>query len=188
MPPGPAFGWLCILHSVSDIVVGAAQIRSSQVLPARHVVSLEFHLHKSSAEEGSLKTQFAGDAQSMHDPQKSPTNDTFSTDPPVSISLSYLDEPQVTPMLLHSRSIEQVPSEQSSMVALFSISTGHVLDPPLPDDPKLPVTHAALLLESSFENVSSLELSLDSAPIPSVTKALGHKIDNSVPVYYEWYF
>ncbi|KAH7882197.1 ABC1-domain-containing protein [Phlebopus sp. FC_14] len=35
MPPGPAFGWLCVAHSVADIVFQAAQIRNAGVLP-RH--------------------------------------------------------------------------------------------------------------------------------------------------------
>ncbi|OJA11311.1 hypothetical protein AZE42_12133 [Rhizopogon vesiculosus] len=185
MPPGPAFGWLCVLHSVTDIAVRAAQIRASQVLPTRHVVSPEFHFHKSNAKEDRLKAQFTGDAQATHDPQTSRTNDAFSTDPPLNISLSYLDEQQAAPALLHSRSVEQVPSEQSSIAALSSISTGHVLEPPLPDDLKLPATHAALSLESSFGNASSLKIPLDSLPAPSATEVPSHEIDSSAPVNYE---
>ncbi|OAX33457.1 hypothetical protein K503DRAFT_522621 [Rhizopogon vinicolor AM-OR11-026] len=185
MPPGPAFGWLCVLHSVTDIAVRAAQIRASQVLPTtRHVVSPEFHLPKSNAEEGRLKAQFAGDAQSTHDAQTLHTNDA-STDPPSSISLSYLNEQQATPTLLPSRSVEQVSSEQSFIDALSPIFAGHVLEPPLPDDLKLPATHSPLSLESSFGNVSSLEIPLNPAPISSATEASGHEIDNSAPVDYE---
>ncbi|OJA16824.1 hypothetical protein AZE42_09808 [Rhizopogon vesiculosus] len=125
-----AFGWLCVLHSVTDIAVRAVQIRASQVLPTRHVVSPEFHFRRSNAEEGHLKM--------------SRTNDAFSTDPPVSISLSYLDERQVAPTLLHSRSVVPVPSEQSSMATLSPICTGHVSEPPLLDDLKLLATHAPL--------------------------------------------
>ncbi|KIK95697.1 hypothetical protein PAXRUDRAFT_826752 [Paxillus rubicundulus Ve08.2h10] len=33
MPPGPAFGWLCVAHSVVDIAIRAAQIRSAQAVP-----------------------------------------------------------------------------------------------------------------------------------------------------------
>ncbi|KIJ18135.1 hypothetical protein PAXINDRAFT_9222 [Paxillus involutus ATCC 200175] len=33
MPPGPAFGWLCVAHSVVDIAIRAAQIRSVQAVP-----------------------------------------------------------------------------------------------------------------------------------------------------------
>lgn len=33
MPPSTAFGWLCVAHSVADIVFRAAQIRSAQALP-----------------------------------------------------------------------------------------------------------------------------------------------------------
>lgn len=33
MPPSPAFGWLCVVHTIADIAFRAAQIRSAQVLP-----------------------------------------------------------------------------------------------------------------------------------------------------------
>ncbi|KAN0080090.1 ABC1 family domain containing protein [Tylopilus felleus] len=33
MPPSPAFGWLCVAHSIADIAFRAAQIRSAQALP-----------------------------------------------------------------------------------------------------------------------------------------------------------
>lgn len=33
MPPSPVFGWLCVTHSVVDIVVRAAQIKSAQAIP-----------------------------------------------------------------------------------------------------------------------------------------------------------
>ncbi|KAF9239410.1 ABC1-domain-containing protein [Melanogaster broomeanus] len=33
MPPGPAFGWLCVAHSVVDIAIRAAQIRNARVIP-----------------------------------------------------------------------------------------------------------------------------------------------------------
>ena len=33
MPPSPAFGWLCVAHSIADIALRAAQIRSVQALP-----------------------------------------------------------------------------------------------------------------------------------------------------------
>lgn len=31
MPPGPAYGWLCVAHSVTDILGKAAQIRAAQL-------------------------------------------------------------------------------------------------------------------------------------------------------------
>lgn len=33
MPPGPAYNWLCVLHSVGDVLYHAAHIRASQVAP-----------------------------------------------------------------------------------------------------------------------------------------------------------
>lgn len=33
MPPGPAYNWLCVLHSVGDVLYHAAQIRATQVAP-----------------------------------------------------------------------------------------------------------------------------------------------------------
>lgn len=33
MPPAPAFGWLCVVHTIADIAFRAAQIRSVQALP-----------------------------------------------------------------------------------------------------------------------------------------------------------
>lgn len=37
MPPSSTFGWLCVAHSVVDIVSRAAQIRSAQALPKSFV-------------------------------------------------------------------------------------------------------------------------------------------------------
>jgi hypothetical protein len=33
MPPAPAFGWLCVVHTIADIAFRAAQIRSARALP-----------------------------------------------------------------------------------------------------------------------------------------------------------
>lgn len=33
MPPGPAYNWLCALHSVGDVLYNAAHIRASQLAP-----------------------------------------------------------------------------------------------------------------------------------------------------------
>ncbi|KAF8130305.1 ABC1-domain-containing protein [Boletus edulis] len=33
MPPSPAFGWLCVVHTIADIAFRAAQIRAAQALP-----------------------------------------------------------------------------------------------------------------------------------------------------------
>jgi aarF domain-containing kinase len=33
MPPGPAYNWLCVLHSCSEIVYNAAHIRAEQLAP-----------------------------------------------------------------------------------------------------------------------------------------------------------
>jgi aarF domain-containing kinase len=33
MPPSPAFGWLCVAHTIADIAFRAARIRSVQALP-----------------------------------------------------------------------------------------------------------------------------------------------------------
>ncbi|KAI9453811.1 ABC1-domain-containing protein [Boletus coccyginus] len=33
MPPSPAVGWLCVVHTIADIAFRAAQIRSAQALP-----------------------------------------------------------------------------------------------------------------------------------------------------------
>ncbi|OJA19482.1 hypothetical protein AZE42_11135 [Rhizopogon vesiculosus] len=69
-----------------------------------------------------------------------------------------------------------------------SCSQLHFLPSPLLDDLKLPVTLAPLLLESSFKDVSSLKIPLDSASIPSALEALGCKIDSSSLLDYEVYF
>lgn len=37
MPPTSAFGWLCVAHSVADVVFRAAQIRSAQAIPRSSV-------------------------------------------------------------------------------------------------------------------------------------------------------
>ena len=33
MPPGPAYNWLCVLHSISEILSHAARYRATQIAP-----------------------------------------------------------------------------------------------------------------------------------------------------------
>ena len=33
MPPGPAYNWLCVLHSTAEILSHAARYRASQIVP-----------------------------------------------------------------------------------------------------------------------------------------------------------
>jgi hypothetical protein len=175
MPPGPAFGWLCVLHSVTDIAVRAAQIRASQVLPPRPVVSPGFHVRKSKPEEHRMDVQLAGDLEATHDPHTSRTNDAFSTNPPVNVRLSRIDEQQVAPTLLPSQSEQQHASEQCSTA----------VEPPIPEDPKLAPSDILLLVETSLRNASSGETILDSAPMPSGTEDQSHEIESSAPLDYE---
>lgn len=179
MPPGPTFGWLCVLHSVTDIAVRAAQIRASQVLPTRPVVSPEFSFRKNKAEERQLKEQLATDAQATYEPQ---ILRAFSIDPPLNTCLSHLDEQQVAPTLLSSRSGEQNASGQSSMTTYPPNFTEPILDTPLPDDPKLAASHTPFLVESSFKNASSREITLDSLSLLPGTEAQRHDIEISLPV------
>ncbi|KAG1733737.1 ABC1-domain-containing protein [Suillus lakei] len=178
MPPGPAFGWICVLHSVTDIAARAAQIRASQVLPARPVVSQEFK-SKSNAEGYQLIPQLAGDARANHDPPKSRTNHAFSTNPPVNATyLSHLEE-ELTP-----RFEENATSEQFSTATYIPLSTEPALEPQLPDDSSLAVSHIPLEAESSLKNASSSEVTLDSAPpsIPTGIEGQLRKIESSVPL------
>lgn len=176
MPPGPAFGWLCVLHSVTDIAVRAAQIRASQVLPARPVVSSEFSLRKSKAEEHNLTAQFPGDAQATHDTPKSRTNHALSTSPPVNTYLSqHLEEQQGEPTLLPPQFGENLASEPFSKATYAPLSTEPVLETPLPDDHSLAVSHTPLAEESSLRNASSSKVTLDSAS-PSVPTGIEDQV------------
>jgi len=172
MPPGPAFGWLCVLHSVTDIAIRAAQIRASQVLPPRPVVSPEFPLRNSKTEESQPRPQLSSDAEATHEPRVSRV---FATDPPVKTYTPHLDE-QVAPILPVSRSGEQNASEKYSTTTYSPIP---ILTPPLPDDPNLAIPYAPLSVESPFENVSSLDITLDSVPAPNESQ--GHKLEKFIP-------
>lgn len=183
MPPGPAFGWLCVLHSVTDIAVRAAQIRASQVLPARPVVSPEFSLRNSKAEERQLTSQPAGDDQANRDPPKLHTNHAFSTN----INNAYLSHPEerqeeLAP--LRPRFEEDIPSEQLSTATYITLSAEPTLDPQLPDGPSLAVAYIPLEAEKSSKNTPSSEVTLDSGPssIPIGTESPLCELESSVPL------
>ena len=178
MPPGPAFGWLCVLCSVTDIAVRAAQIRATQVLPTRPtVVASEFSLRKSRADGRQLKAQLASDAQATHEPKTSRTNDAFSADPSVNIYLSHLDKQPVAPAVLPSRSGKKNATVQCSMTANSSISTEPGLETP-PHD--VATSHALLP-----EDASPREITLDSTSIPIGIESQGHEIESSLPLDYD---
>lgn len=185
MPPGPAFGWLCVLHSVTDIAIRAAQIRASQVLSARPVVSPEFSLRNSKAEEHQLTSQPAGDAQANRDSPKSQTNHAFSTNPPINNTyLSHSKERQEELTPLRPRFEEDIPSEQLSTASYIFLPTEPTLDPQLPDGPSLAVSYTPLEAEKSSKNIPSSEVTLDSGPssIPIGTERPLCELKNSVPL------
>jgi hypothetical protein len=117
--------------------------------------------------------QHAGDAEASHDPHTSCTNDAFSTDPPVNVRLSHIDEQQVAPTLLPSRSEQQHASEQCSTA----------VEPPIPELPKLAASDILHWLETSLRNASSRENMLDSASLLSGDP--GQEIESSAPLDYE---
>lgn len=43
MPPSPAVGWLCVVHTIADIALRAAQIRSAQALPKSPSLNSELY-------------------------------------------------------------------------------------------------------------------------------------------------
>jgi hypothetical protein len=183
MTPGPAFGWLCVLHSVTDIAVRAAQIRASQVLPARPVVSPEFSSRKSKAEEHRPTPQLAGDAQANHDFPKPRTNHAFSSNPP--INNTYLSHPEerregLTP--LPPRFEEDIPSEQSSPTSYVPLSTKFTLEPQTPHDPSSAVSFIPFEAESSLKIASPSKVTFDSDPlsIPTESESLRREIESSV--------
>ncbi|KAG1838587.1 ABC1 family-domain-containing protein [Suillus subalutaceus] len=183
MPPGPAFGWLCVLHSVTDIAVRAAQIRASQVLPARTVVFPEFSLRKSKAEEHQLIPQLAGDAQANHGPPKPRTDHAFSSNPP--INNTYHPEErreELTPLLPQFE--EDILSEQVSSTTYIHLSTEPTLEPQLPHDPSFAVSSIPLEADSSLKIASSSEVTFDSGSpsIPTGFESLRREIESSVPL------
>ena len=44
MPPGPLYNWLCVLHTASDILLHAANIRGAQAVRANAEISSLLHL------------------------------------------------------------------------------------------------------------------------------------------------
>jgi hypothetical protein len=184
MPPGPAFGWLCVLHSVTDIAVRAAQIRASQVLPTRPVVSPEFSLCNSKAEEHQLTLQLLADAQANHNSPKPRTNHAFSTNPPINNPhLSHPEERQEKLTPLRPRFEEDIPSEQFSTANYISLSAEPTLEPQLPDGPSLAVSYIPLEAENSLKNTPS-EAAFDSGlrSIPMGIESLRCKLGSSVPL------
>ncbi|KAG2048581.1 ABC1-domain-containing protein [Suillus hirtellus] len=185
MPPGPAFGWLCVLHSVTDIAVRAAQIRASQVFPVRPVVSPEFSLRKSKTEEHQLTSQLAGDAQANHDSPRPRTNHAFSTNPSIdNTCLSHPEERQEKATPLPPRFEEDIQSEQFSRTTYTSLSTEPTLKPQLPSNPSLTVTSTPLEVEGSLKTASSSEVTFDSGPpsIPTRFESLRREIESPVPL------
>lgn len=185
MPSGPAFGWLCVLHSVTDIAVRAAQIRASQVFPVRPVVSPEFSLRKSKTEEHQLTSQLAGDAQADHDSPRPRTNHAFSTNPPINNTcLSHPEERQEKTTPLPPRFEEDIQSEQFSCTTHISLSTEPILKPQLPSDHSLAVTSIPLEVEGSLKIASSSEVTFDSGPpsIPTRFESLRREIESPVPL------
>ncbi|KAG2078345.1 ABC1-domain-containing protein [Suillus decipiens] len=166
MPPGPAFGWLCVLHSVTDIAVRAAQIRASQVLPVRPVVSLEFSLRKSKAEEPQLTSELAGDAQANHDSPEPRTNHAFSTNSPTNNTyLSHPEERQEELPPLPPQFEEDIPSERVSPTSYIFLSTEPSLKPQLPDDSSPTVPSIPFEAENSSKIASSSKVTFDSGPL-----------------------
>ncbi|KAG2344564.1 ABC1-domain-containing protein [Suillus weaverae] len=183
MPPGPAFGWLCVLHSVTDIAVRAAQIRASQVLPAR--VSPEFSLRKSKLEKHQSTSQIAGGAQADHDPPKPRTNHAFYTNPP--INNTYLSHPkerqeELTP--LRPQFEEDIPSEQFSPPTYIPLSTEPILEPQVPDDPSLAVSYIPLETKNPLNFASSSQVTFDpgSPSVPTEIESLRREIESFVPL------
>lgn len=178
MPPGPAFGWLCVLHSVTDIAIRAAQIRASQVLPTRPtVVSSELSLRKSRADGCQLKGQLASDAKATHESKTSPINGAFSADPSVNICLPHLDEQQIAPTVLPSRPGMKNATVQYSMTADSSTSTEPGLKTPPPD---VTASHTPLP-----GGASPREITLDSTFIPTGIEPQGREIESSLLLDYE---
>lgn len=163
MPPGPAFGWLCVLHSVTDIAVRAAQIRASQVLPVRPVVSPEFSLRKSKAEEHQLTSELTGDAQANHDSPKPCTNHAFSTNSPT--NNTYLSERQEALAPLPAQFEEVIPSERVPPTTCIFLSAEPSLKRQLPDDPSPTVPSIPFEAESSLKIASCSKVTFDSGPL-----------------------
>ncbi|KAG2143902.1 ABC1-domain-containing protein [Suillus cothurnatus] len=166
MTPGPAFGWLCVLHSVTDIAVRAAQIRASQVLPARPVVSPEFSSRKSKAEEHRPTPQLAGDAQANHDFPKPRTNHAFSSNPPINNTcLSHPEERREALTSLPPRFEEDIPSEQFSPTTYVPLSTKFTLEPQTSHDPSS--AHPEIGLSTPIDSPPILSRNLQSSKVPS---------------------
>ncbi|KAG2034193.1 ABC1 family-domain-containing protein [Suillus americanus] len=183
MPPGPTFGWICVLHSVTNIAVRAAQIRASQVLPARPVVSPEFSLSKSKAEEHQLIPQLAGDAQANHDSPKPHADHAFSANPPIN-NTYHPEERREELTSLPPQFEEDTLSEQFSPATYIPLSTKPILEPQLPHDPSFVSSSIPLEADTSLGIASSSEVTFDSGPpsIPTEFDSLRREIESSVPL------
>ncbi|OBZ74946.1 Protein ABC1, mitochondrial [Grifola frondosa] len=137
MPPGPAYNWLCVAHSVLDILSNAAQIRAAQISRTGETVSVANSTFRYRKRDHAL-------APKTRDEHVSPGNaSNYSASPvlqhieDVTVDISPPDTPETLSgapraiPLAVDNAVAQLASEATS-IADASVTPGSVMlsDPP----------------------------------------------------------
>ena len=159
MPPGPLYNWLCVLHTASDILLHAANIRGAQAARANAEISSLLHLsvnnRKHTKRDAKRNASNRNDfVQTIESQQKLPRDTTID---PINTAKRELQLADVTSSdsLNHFERTSQSQNEPSTSVNI-KIQTPYVAQIPNYES-SVSESGKEILVDDSFATLASAQ-------------------------------